>query len=387
MDKKEELKGLLLEANQGILDAVKAQGEKVDETIAKMKEESAEMKAKIEAIEKAPAQKVALEVPGKPGSKVEVYKGYDLSKQGVKLTLVDEDVKNEIAKMFINLIQGKAAMNETTASQGGNFVPEEYADAVFAFARLTSVALQDADVISTSTDSFNIPYEDAGITVSWKDEAIALAASDPTFGNINLTPAKLGAYSTASNELLMDSKYDIVSRLTQQFGESIGQEIDNQTFNGTEFTALIGAAGINTVDSGGSGPGSITFAMASAAVAALPSNKILGAKFYMHRTFLHYWRAKTDDNKMPIINVEDGGFTLYGYPVRLVEAMPTDSTGSSCIAIFGNLNYYAVARRLGIMGLDVDPYGKFLEYQTRFRSVTRWDGAPKAGSAFVQLTI
>jgi len=388
IDKKEELKGLLIEANQGVLDVIKAQGEKTDEQIAKMKEESAEMRAKLEAIENAPARKVVLDVPGKDGKTVDmIYKGYDLKRQGRILDIADEEVKNKIAKMFIDLIQTKTAMNETTAAQGGSLVPEEYADAVFAFSRLTSVALQDADVIQTSTDSFNIPGEDAGITVSWKSETTAMAASDPTFSNVNLTPTKLGAYSTASNELLMDSKYDIVSRLTQQYGEAIGQEIDNQTFNGTEFTALIGASGINTVDAGGTGPSDITFALASNAIAQIPSNKVLGAKFYMHRTFLHYFRAKTDTDKMPILDVRDGGFTLYGYPIQLVEAMPTDSTGGSVVAVFGNLKYYAIARRLGVMALDVDPYGKFLEYQTRFRSVTRWDGAPTGASGFCQMTI
>ena len=388
MDKKDELKGLLLEANQGVMDAIKDQSEATDEKFAKMTEDNADLKARIEAFEARPAKKVALDVPGKEDKKVNVlYKGYDLKRQGAVLEIEDQEVKDNIAKMFIDMIHGKAAMNETTDGEGGYLVPEEYADSVFAFARLSSVALQDADVIQTSTDSFNIPAENAGITVSWKTEATAVAASDPTFANVNLTPVKLGAYSTASNELLMDSKYDIVSRLTQQYGESIGQELDNQVFNGTEFTALIGAAGINTVDAGGTGPSDITFALASNAIAQIPSNKIMGAKFYMHRTFLHYFRAKTDNDAMPILDVRDGGFTLYGYPIQLVEAMPTDSTGGACIAVFGNLKYYAIARRLGVMQLDVDPYGKFLEYQTRFRSVTRWDGAPTGASGFCQMTI
>jgi HK97 family phage major capsid protein len=388
MDKKDELKGLLKEANQDVLDAVREQKESNDEKFAKMQEENAELKARIEAFENRPANKVALEVPGKEDKKVDmIYKGYDLKRQGAILEIADEEVKNNIAKMFIDMIHGKAAMNETTDGQGGYLVPEEYADQVFAFARLSSVALQDADIYETSTDSFHIPAENAGITVSWKAEATALAASDPTFENVNLTPKKLGAYSTASNELLMDSKYDIVSRLTQQYGEAIGQEIDNQVFNGSEFTALIGASGINTADTGGTGPSDIDFALASNAIAQIPSNKLMGAKFYMHRTFLHYFRSKADTAGMPILDVRDGGFNIYGYPVRLVEAMPTDTTGSACVAVFGNLRYYAIARRLGMMSLDVDPYGKFLEYQTRFRSVTRWHGAPVGASGFCQLTI
>jgi len=388
MDKKEELKGLLREANQDILDELKAKKEADDERWAKQLEVNKDLAIKVEKFENAPARKVSLEIPGKEDKKVDmIYKGYDLRKQGRILELADDSLKNDIAKMFIDLIHSKAAMNETTTTEGGYLVPEEYADTVFAFARLSSVALQDADIYETSTDSFNIPAENAGITVSWKAEATALAASDPTFANVNLTPKKLGAYSTASNELLMDSKYDIVSRLTQQFGEAVGQEIDNQTFNGSEFTALIGASGINTADAGGSSASDIDFALASNAIAQIPSNKLMNAKFYMHRTILHYFRAKADTTGMPILDVRDGGFNIYGYPVRLVEQMPTDTTASACIAVFGNLKYYAIARRLGMMSLDVDPYGKFLEYQTRFRSVTRWHGAPVGASGFCQLTI
>ena len=180
MDKKEELKQLLKEVNQDVLDVVKDQNLKLDEQIAKMKEESTEMRTKIDAIENAPAKKVALEIPGKPGKTVDfMYKGYDLRRQGVTLDIADESIKNEIAKGIINLIHRKAAMAEGTDAYGGYLVPEEYADAVFAFARLTSVALQDCDVIQTSTDSFNIPGELTGITVSWKTEATAVAASDP----------------------------------------------------------------------------------------------------------------------------------------------------------------------------------------------------------------
>lgn len=390
MDKKDELKGLLIEANQGIITAIKEQKEETDEKVAKMLEENKELKAKVEAIEKAPAKTISLDIPGKTDEKIDVlFKGYDISKQGLILDIKDESIKNKIAKMMIELITTKAAMNETTTTQGGYLVPEEYADAIFAFSRLSSVALQHADVISTSTDSFHIPAEDSGITVSWKTEGTALAASDPTFRDINLTPKKLGAYSTASNELLADSKYDIVSRLTQQYGESIGQEIDNQTFNGTEFTGLIDAPAINIVEIDGTAntTANIDFTLPSNAIAAIPSNKIMGAKFWMHRSFLHYFRSAKDDQNRPILDVRDGGFFIYGYPVVLVESMPTTAAEGSVVGLFGNLKYYAIARRLGAMQLEIDPYGKFLEYQTRFRSVTRWAGAPTGASGFAQMEI
>jgi len=386
MDKKEELKGLLREINQEVLDTVKASADKVEEQIAKMKEESAEMKAKLEAIENMPARKVSLPVPGKEATVDFMYKGYDLRRQGKVLEIADENVKNAIAKTFIDLIHSKAPMAGGSGATGGYLVPEEYADAVFAFARLSSVALQDADVISTNTDSFNLPKEDTGITVAWKNEAVALDASDPTFDNINLTPAKLGAYSTASNELLADTAYDIVSRLTEQYGEAIGQELDKQTFQGTEFTGILGASGINYVSGTGALSG-MDFTVPSNAIAQLPSNKIVGAKFYMHRTFLHIFRSLLDKDDRPILDVRDGGFNIYGYPVQLVEQMPTDTTATSVIALFGNLKYYVIARRLGMMALESDPYGKFLEYQTRFRSVTRWDGKPKATSGFCELRV
>ena len=36
------------------------------------------------------------------------------------------------------------------------------------------------------------------------------------------------------------------------------------------------------------------------------------------------------------------------------------------------MRYFALGRRLQSMTLDLDPYGLFTNYQTRFRIVNRW---------------
>jgi len=395
-ENQEKLRNMFLEMFPQLASDSKDEKSIADEAVTKLLEENTELKNRMEALEKMKGRDVSLIIPGTDKQITALYKGYDLRTQGVELGIKDNNKKEAIAKFFIDFLEkfrtngmAKAAMNETTAAQGGNLVFPEYVNELLGFARLQSVALQEARVIDVSTDSIHIPTEDASVSVTWKSEATALAASDPTVSELNLTPKKLGAYSTASNELLEDAAFDVVSWLTGLYAQSIAQEIDSQVFNGTEFTALFGASSINEVQTLTNTIAGMDWKLLSNCISQLSTNKLPNAKFYFNRQLFHYVRTMVDGAGNAIWSPASGGdpAKIWEYPYGLVEDMPSDSTAGAYIGVFGDLKNYIIARRKGGITLEVDQFGKFLEYQTRFRVVTRWHGAPWNGAAFCQMVV
>jgi len=349
-----------------------------NEKIVKALEENAELKAQIKALEKMPARQVNLAVPGNTETVKAMYKGYDLKRQGASLSL-PEDKREMYAKFFIDCI--KATNVEGTGSRGGYLVPDEYGDTVLAFARQSSVTLQDANVIEMGTDVMRVPAELTNVAVTWNAEEIDLGASNPTFAEVVLTAQRLGSYGIVSNELLADSKFDVVSMLTSQFAEAIALEIDNQVWNGNTFSGALSGATTNTVTCAATGTSpsrhiQITNAELSEAISKLTANKLAGAKFYIHQNSMHYIRVLADDNGSPIFAHPGNGVpgTIYEYPYVMSSSLPSAPAAASPFILFGNLKNYLIGRRRGEMTLEINPYSLFTTYRTQFRMVTRWHG-------------
>lgn len=396
MDKKQELLELLKEANKEMFEKAQESSDQLKEAVEALKAESSEMKAKIESIENAPAKEVTLPVPGTTKTVDLMYKKHYVPGQGAKLKLHHTPEKQEVlAKGYIDFVQNilkngqaslKTAMNEGTPGEGGYLVFDEYVNELLAFARLQSFALQKCRVIDVASDVIHIPAEDTSVSVAWKAETVAAGASDPTVTEVKLEPERLTAYSTASNEFLADSAIDVVSWLTDLFSEAIGQELDDQVINGDAsasdpFTGLANDA--NVVDS----TGTLDLAHLTDALSKLAPNKVAGAEFLFHRLVYYPYIVGAKDTAgnaiyPPTVATPNA---LWGFPVFMSEKAPYTLTNGSTVGYLGNFNNYIIARRMAAGSLDVDIYGKFLEYQTRFRTVSRWHGKPWSGSAFVKL--
>lgn len=384
MDAQEKLTGLIKE----ILDPkMKDQAEAL---LDEVKSKNNTLEERLVALEAIPTK--TIKIVEEPEEKVVDYKGRKLSTLGQTLNLRPE-IKDDVSKMFIDFLEtamknGKAAMNEGTTTQGGYMVFDEYISELLAFARLTSMALTDARVINVSSDSIHIPYEDTSVSVAWLNEAASITQSEPTVGELNLTPKKLAAYSISSNELLADSEFDVVSWLTSLYAEAIGQEFDNQMFNGSTWTGIVSASGINTVETTTNTTAGIDVDLFAQALTSLAVNKSAGAQFYMHRNGFRYVLALEDDAGNNIWSPGQGPFgSIWGVPVKMPEAFPSGVTGNDVIGIYGNLSHYIIAMRKSLISLDVDPFGAFLTDQTRFRGIVRAHGAPWNASAFTQIKI
>lgn len=428
-DKLTELKGLLTEIVGGQTAEIK---EKLDEQKASFEEQFGKVEDRLTELENKgiptarKPQLMDVTVPGAPaGEAKQVYMGYNLKMQGAELkwqmnnpqnrdiltqlypvtTIADDAHREEYAKFLIDVIRAKqgdphammkladarekALMAEGAGSTGGYLVPEEFTNELLAFARLQSLALRHCRVWPMSEMICTIPIESTGVSVAWTAEGIAATESEPTVSEVTLTAKKLDAFGAVTNELLADSAIDIVSWLTQLFAEAIGQELDNQVFNGsgTPCSGVLTAACGYSVVMSETNFSSISGTYLSQMISRLSANKRSGARFFAEKTVLHYIRTLKDTNNQ-FLFAQIGGQvpgTIWGFPYDETEKITGTTAANTAFLSFGDLRYFCLGRRLQTTTLDLDPYTYFKESKTQFRIVNRWGMSIGLSTAFVRL--
>ena len=285
----------------------------------------------------------------------------------------------------------KASMQEDTPSEGGYLVPDEYQWEMVKLARNRTFALQECTVLPMAGSTLKLPTEASMVTVEWDDEEGQIGQKEGTVGQVSLTAKRMNALAVASNELLDDSAIDIVSMLTEQFGYAVALEIDNQVLAGTGSPVsglMEGTTGTSVVMATGSAHFSmINFDPMNEASCSLEDGYLANAKWVFGRTAKRYLRnvKDTDGNYIMVHPSATQSGTIWEHPYIVSEKAINTSAVSTVEAVFGNLKQFYIGRRRGIMSLDVDPYGKFDYYQTRFRIVTRWGFAVANANAFVSV--
>jgi HK97 family phage major capsid protein len=393
MDNFEELKGLLKE----VIGDKKVKDDEAktrDDRIKAIEAMTVEQKAKIEKIEST-VVKLNIGISGDPST--ELFLGYKLSDQFMNFSptyrFVDRAKAERHSKFLITVI--KAGMGDRVAKDltegaptgGGYAVPVEYQTDLLAFATLSSVALAEANVVPMGTKDVKWAREDAYGTGSWENEQVDFDQAEPTLGQVTLTAVRRGSFAKATKELLSDATFDISAYLTKKSAEDIGQAVDARCFGSNAAYGLAGAAITQHIDLNAGGlvmpdGGDALDAMQS----ELPPNKIIGAKYFMHRKILHKIKVLKDQNDNYVYCAPAGPLpgTIWQYPYSLVEVMTaTDSTGDVCVT-FGNLKQYIIGRRAD-MSLLVDPYTYGKSDQVLFIFSSRFAHAIAQPTAFVNL--
>lgn len=412
---KEEIKEAIAEGLKGFraefkTEVVNEVGKTVDEKVKAIDE-------RVKKVEALPVAKM-FNIKTTSGK----YKGYDLSKQlvvGRNLAaknprlfpiLGNDEKAEEMAKWLINVIKARRfhdmqamadlrefyaskanPLQEGTASEGGYLVPDEFAWDMVGLARGKTFALQACTVIPMNSDQLYLPKEATLAAVAWTDEETAATEGSPTFGQVSLTAKKLDGLATVSNELLQDSGIDITGLLSEQFGYAVSAELDNQVLNGTGSPCsgtLTSAVGADVkLSSGNTNFSAITADDLSNAIYQLEGGYLADAQFIVNRIGLHYIRTLKDSNNAYVFAKPGNGVpgTIWEHPYFMSHKITNTSAAETAFISFGNYRYFYIGRRLGVTGIDVDPYGKFAENQTRFRIVTRWGLAMGNSSAFARI--
>jgi len=406
--------------------------EAVKEAVAPLKTSLDALDAKVKAIETIDARVKAIEImPAykafniNAGVTTENYRGYKLADQGEKLrekfasrpnwfrTLSNGDKFTEFAKFMLDVkdaLLGDVAVQmklqeaaraakasnlvEGTAGLGGYLVPVEYQMDLIKLAREASFALQKCTVIPMSTLQVKLPAEATLVSAYWANEAAAPTASNPTFDQITLTAKKLGCLTAGiSTELLADSAMDIVSMITEQMMYAQGQELDNQTLNGTGSPwsgVLSAAAGYSVV----LGTGSTSFSAINAdnvrnLIRKLSAIDSANGQFIYSKDIQYYIDILKDTTGRYIYREPSGDRpgALWNRPVFESAQAPAESASavSTAFVAFGDWRYFYLGRRMGDMAFSADPYTNFTTDLVVFKAITRWGGSIARSTAFARL--
>lgn len=389
---KEKLLALKAELDKLNKDKVDADEAKVTELETK----TADLETKIAKLEETPLRPaLSLEV-GAPAD----YKGFKFHKQGTEdpdMLPSDPKRKERVVKELLDILSiykdknTFKVMAEGDAGAGLEWVPEEWVMNVEEKARLISVALQDCRRYPMAANVMHIPKQGTSVTVTWANEKAASSQSEPGTADLDLTAKRVGLWGKFTRELLDDALNDVVSFITRDVVEALGQEIDDQVFNGSQFTGVLGAAS-NSVTFGTSNTATSYADMVARnfydAIYKMAQVRRRGAKFYLPKEMLPYVQnLSTGTGGVPLMSILGGAqaATIGGYSFSEVEAIDGSDATSTNFCLFGSLQNYALGVRLLPNSIELNPYAgtEFKQFEVLFRMYARLAGAPIFNDVFV----
>ena len=263
----------------------------------------------------------------------------------------------EAAKAFDRFVRTgdlgayKATMNETTAGEGGYLVPTAYSnDLVTAINEASILRAAGARVISVSgTNSFRIP----GLTNSTTAaiitaESASFSQVEPTITEVEFKPYKLTAEMRATDELLADSRIDVLGQILAPDAVNRFVKAEN-----TYFATGTGSSQPQGVIAGAS------VGVTAAATNAITADEIIDT----YHSLASEYRARAvwlmNDATLKVIrkfkeSSTTGAYlwqpglangqpdTILGRPVYTLSTIDTIATGKK-VALFGDLSYYYIA--------------------------------------------
>ena len=267
------------------------------------------------------------------------------------------------------------ALEVGTTTEGGFLVPTEFEDQLNEIRREANVMRGLARTIRTAAPR-DFPVMSTLPALTWTAEEAAFTESDPAFTNINLSAYKGGLITKVSEELMVDSAFDLNAFLQRTQGEAIAAGEEAAFVNGAGTTLPTGAVQ-------GSGLGK-TFASAT----AITGDELIDLFHSLKRVYRNRatWlmsdavallvrKLKTSDLQYIWQPGLAGGQPdrLLNRPVAISDDMPAPTLGLKSI-LFGDFaTGYVIADRVGL-SLQVLRELYAANGQVGFRSWIRVDG-------------
>ncbi len=266
------------------------------------------------------------------------------------------------------------ALQVGTASEGGNIVPTEMDAMIVEYLQDHNEFRNWVTVIETSADR-DIPIETTLGAAAWTAEEAAYNESDAAFGKSTLSAHKLTTIIKVSEELVMDSVFNLMDYLARNFAKR---------FANAEETAFV--AGSNSGQPNGFNTAASTGKTAAGAT-AVTADELIDLYHSVSRPYRRnaVWVA-ADASVSAVRKLKDSNNQylwqpglaagqpdqLLGKPVITSDAMPAMATGLDSFT-FGDLSYYYVAER-GARQLQILNELYAANGQIGYRGFERLDG-------------
>ena len=270
----------------------------------------------------------------------------------------------------------RRALEQGVASEGGYTVPDQFWNAELVQAlEEANIMRQLATVIQTSSGTMDIPVVSSHGTAAWTAEEAAFTESDETFSQVQLSAHKAGTIIKVSEELLLDSAFNLASYLSSELGRRIGALEEAAFVNGDGSSKPTGVTDGSTAG------------VTAAAAAAITSDEVIdlyhalgrqyrnNASFLMADATLKAVRKLKDGNDQylwqPGLQSGEPGQIL-GRPVYTSDSCEAMTTGLKSV-LFGDFSYYWIADRESVVLKRLDELYA-ANGQVAFRAHRRVDG-------------
>jgi HK97 family phage major capsid protein len=268
---------------------------------------------------------------------------------------------------------------------GGNIVATNLLPASFIdLLRARSVLGQlGATMLPGLVGNVAIPKLTGAATGYWlTNEATAITESQPTIGQLSLTPKNLGAYTELSRQLMLQSTPAAESLVMNDLAQVLALAIDLAGLEGA------GTGGAPTGISATAGIGSVTgTTIANAGIVEFQTDVATGNALSTNSAYLttpavagllaQRQRFASTDTPLWVGNILDG--TVGGFRASTT----TQLTAASMI--FGNFSQVVIAE-WGMLEIALNPYANFTAAITGIRAIQSVDVGIRQAAAFSRAT-
>ena len=244
------------------------------------------------------------------------------------------------------------AQNATTATAGGYSVGTNIGPLIELLRNRTVVAAAGATQLTGLVGNVQLPKHTGGATAYWVSETGALTDSQSTFGQVTLTPHRLGATVPYSTQFLAQSSLDAEAFIRDDLMKVLSIEKDRAALHGSGGAQPIGIASTSGINATVTYGGAATWAdVVEAETGIAVDNADIGdMAFVLSAAAVGKWKTILKDSVAGadyLINSVNG--TANGYMVHRTNQ------------VAGNVSFFGVWSQLVMAswaGLEVivDPY-------------------------------
>lgn len=302
------------------------------------------------------------------------------------------------------------AQSEGTNTAGGYLVPVEFSNDIIDLREQYGVFRRNTRVVPMMSDTKLVPRRTGGLTVYYPGEAGTITESSKAWDQVSLVAKKYATLTLYSSELNEDAMISIGDDLAGEIGYAFALAEDTNAFNGDGTSTYAGTTGIRqritdvfstTAGKGqyigtGNAYSELVLADFHGTVGLLPLYARAGAKWYcsslFHETVMATLQTAAGGNT--VVDLANGGQPRFlGYPVELVQVMPTTEANSQVACLFGDLRLGSMLGDRRSLTLALSSDYKFAEDQLAIRGTQRIDinihdvGSSSAAGPIVALTM
>lgn len=282
----------------------------------------------VPAVKLSASEKIGLMVAGM--AKAHLEEGTKGPKGTFKA--MEEAGYGHVAKEF-DAAQKTRALNSGSASAGGVLVPENMANEIVDVLRPVTTFIQGGPrMVPLIGGVYKLPAAASGSTAGWRGEGQAVAKSQPTFKEINMSSKFVDALVPLTNQLIRFSLPDVRAWVEMDMANVLGVEIDRAAYVGAGTAhvpmGITKIAGITevTLTATGTAPtvAQIEADAASAELGMMAANlPMLGAKWVMNpRTFIHLQNMRDANGNRYYPELQNANPIWRNKPVLVTTQVP-----------------------------------------------------------------